>query len=183
MDRLFFAVVGIALMGLLISCSATETTTESDTQTVDESPYPSWYQEQAVVENDSTLMAYATAIDSDSASSVSKAVAWAETELSSYVAATLEDIRAELSESGGGDTGVNNRGFIFALAKNDAAKQLASTTNTEVETVEGFESHRSYAEVSVDKKAFIESLDEQLAGYEKAWNSMKESQAFEEFSM
>lgn len=185
MKRIFTILAGTLLLGTFISCSGTESVQETDRPSVTEeqTPYPSWYQEQTVVDADSVMLAYATAIDSDSSAAVSKAVAWAQTELAAFVAATLEDIRSEAGETGATDSGVNNPEFIFALAKNNAIQNLASITNTEVETVEGYVSHRSYAEVQISKDALIEAIATELNTYKKAWNTMKESQAFEEFAM
>lgn len=185
MNRIITLTVGLALIGSFISCSGAETVRDAESQQVaqEESPYPSWYQQQTVVEADSVVVAYTTALDADSSAAVSKAVAWAQTELSAYVAAALEDIRSEAGEAGAGGSGVNDPEFIFALADNNAVENIASTLNTEVESVEGYASHRSYAEVQITKEALIEAIETQLNAYKKAWNTMKASQAFEEFSM
>jgi hypothetical protein len=55
------------------------------------------------------------------------------------------------------------------------------TGNTEVKTVEGYDSFRSFAEVTVPKDKLMEQISANLSGHEQAWNTMKESKAFENF--
>lgn len=144
--------------------------------------YPSWYPNRSVVDTDSLMYAYATAIADDSASSVSKAVAWAEEELKSSLSNKLENIRSDAASDLGSDSGLNSSRFIFALRKAEkVVSNLATTGKTEVKTVEGYDSFRSFAEVMVPKDALIERIGKRLGGYEKAWTALKESQAFEDF--
>lgn len=180
MKRLGFAAVGIMFTILLYSCAGTETATEAESQSMmAQGPYPSWYQQQPVVDQDTVLIGYATAIDSDSAASVQKAIAWAETELSATVADRMEAIRADLESS---QKALSSPEFIFALANNQAVQEAAQTGRTEVETVEGYTSHRSFAEVRVPKGALVQALEQQLSQYEKAWNAITTSQAFKEYT-
>ncbi|HET6528068.1 MAG TPA: hypothetical protein VFG39_04895, partial [Balneolaceae bacterium] len=144
--------------------------------------YPSWYGQQTVVSADSVIYAYATAIDDDSAAAVSKAVAWAESELSSSISYSLEKIRNDALAALGSESGLGEPAFIFALRKVDrVVNDMVSTTNTAVKTVEGYESYRSFAEVKVAKAALIESIAAELEGHEETWNTLVESQAFLDF--
>jgi hypothetical protein len=128
------------------------------------------------------MYAYATAIAEDSASSVSKAVAWAEEELKSSVSNKLENIRSDAAANLGSDSGLDSSGFIFALRKaENTVSNLATTGKTEVKTTEGYDSYLSFAEVMVSKEELIARIGKRLGGHEKAWNAMKGSQAFEDF--
>lgn len=144
--------------------------------------YPSWYGSRSVVDNDSLMLGYATAISDDSTSSVSKAVSWAESEIKSALSDKLENIRSEATIEYGSESGLDSSKFLIALRKADnAVSYLAETGQTEVKTVEGYNSYRSFAEVIVSKEDLVERIGKRLAGYEKQWEAMKESKAFENF--
>lgn len=142
---------------------------------------PSWYGEE-VVDTDSSMVAYAAAIDDDSAAAVSKSVSGAEADLKAYLSDKLEEIRSEAIEEYGSASGLNSPGFLIALRKADGAiDDLVATGNTGARQVKGYDSYRGFAEVGVPKEELIEQLDEQLASHEKAWNAMKGSKAFQNF--
>jgi len=169
---------------VLFSCSGTENMSQNSTESpkVAANEYPSWYGSQSVVNNDSLMLGYATAISDDSASSVSKAVSWAESEIKTSLSDKLENIRSEANIEYGTELGLDSSRFLIALRKaGNAVSYLAETGQTEVKTVEGYNSYRSFAEVVVSKKDLIDRIGKRLAGYEKQWNAMKESKAFENF--
>ena len=170
---------------ILTSCAGPATTTQqsqASEQQEEVEEYPSWYGSQTVVHSDSHIHAYATAVDDDSAGAVRKAVQWAESEIRSSVSDRLEAIRSEAAVEYGSEYGLDSSRFLIALRKADnAVPPLVRTKNTEVKTVEGYSSKRSFAEISVSKKELIERIGKRLAGYEKAWNAMKESKAFKNF--
>lgn len=176
----FFAVVG-----LFVSCSGTGEVAEQQEQepkVEEKSQYPSWYPQQEFVSDDEQLHAYAAAIDSDSASVVEKATEWAKEGLKSSVSNKLENIRSEAAAETGSGTGLDEGRFLMALRKADrAVDPLVEIGNTEVRRVEGHESVRGFAEVSVPKDELIERIGKRLGGHEKAWNAMKESEAFNDF--
>lgn len=183
MHRIVSSIVLLFSCGILLSCSGTgQTTQKSDSQTMEAQQYPSWYPNQKVVSNKTQLLAYATAVGKDSVSSVSKAIAWAESELKTSVSDRLESIRSEALVEQGSGSGLDDAQFLIALRKVDrAVNPLVETGRTVVKTVEGYSSVRSFAEVSVPKDQLIERIGKRLAGYEQAWNTMKESKAFKNF--
>lgn len=184
MQRIFLAAVVVLTMSFL-GCSGSGGVTQksqSNTQKSKVQQYPSWYGNRTVVNTDSVMYGYATAISSDSVSAVSKARSWAESELKSALSNKLENIRSNAAVEYGKEYGLDETRFLIALRKVDnAITYLAENGHTEVRTVEGYESVRSFAEVRVPKDELIDRIGKRLAGYEKAWNAMKESEAFKDF--
>lgn len=184
MYRIVSSVTVIAIAAVLFSCSGAGNTAQQTTTSPapEVQKYPSWYGNRTVVDTDTVMYAYATAISDDSASSVSKAVAWAESELKSSLSDKLENIRGDAAAELGTESGLDSSRFIFALRRADnAVNNVASTGKTEVKTVEGYGSYRSFAQVIVPKDELVERIGKRLGGHEKAWNAMKSSQAFEDF--
>ena len=184
MRSIVLSILSITFAGMLVGCSgASQTTQQSQSsKQMEVQKYPSWYASQKVVSEEDMMYAYATAIGEDSASAVSKAVSWAEKELQSSVSEKLENIRSDAVVELGSQSGLDAPRFLIALRKADrAVSPLVETRQTEVKTVEGYNSYRSFAEVRVPKEQLIERIGKRLAGYEKAWNAMKESKAFENF--
>ena len=144
--------------------------------------YPSWYPKQSVVNTDTVMYGYATAIDGDSAVAIKKAVKWAKSQLQSSLSDKLENIRSDAARELGSDSGLDSPSFLLALRKADSAiKYLAETGKTDVKTVEGYNSYRSFAEIMVPKDELIDRIGKRLGGHEKAWNAMKNSMAFKNF--
>lgn len=182
MYRIASNFVFILSLGILISCSGTSQTTQNLDSEANIKQYPSWYPDKKVVSSDAKLSAYATAIGEDSDSAVSKAVNWATSELKSSVSNKLENIRSEAIVEYGSDSGLDSPRFLIALRKVDeAVDPLVQTGRTEVKTVEGYSSYLSFAEVTVPKDELIERIGKRLAGYDKAWKTMKDSKAFKTF--
>lgn len=183
MYRIVTSIILFISCGIVLSCSGTEQTTQQPVSEKEEvQKYPSWYPKQEVESNDGIMSGYATAVGKDSNSAVSKAVSWAKSELKSSVSDRLENIRLEALEESGGGSGLDNPKFLIALRKStDNVGSLMETGNTEVKTVEGYDSYRSFAEVSVSKDKLIEHLEGNLSGHEQAWTAMKESKAFQNF--
>ena len=154
---------------------------QNDTQK-EVSQYPGWYPQQEFVSNDTELLAYATAIDTDSLASVDKAKSWAVKQLETSVSAKLEEIRSDVVSKQGSESGLDEPQFLMALRKAPRAiEPLVETGKTEVQSVEGFESVRGFAEVSVPKDQLIERIGKRLGAHEKAWNMMRDSDAFNNF--
>lgn len=183
MQRVIFLISMLALVGSLISCSGpAEMAQQQDDGQKEVSNYPSWYPQQEFISEESHLFAYAIAIDGDSAASVEKAKSWAVEELKSSVADKLEEIRSEAISEYGGVSGLDDPRFLMALRKvKNAVNPLVETGNTQINRVEGYESIRGFAEVSVPKDKLIERIGKRLGGYEKAWDAMKNSKAFQNF--
>lgn len=185
MYRIVSSIVLILSAGIMFSCSGTANTTqksEGSSGAAEVQKYPSWYPNQQVVSTDSTMAAYATAIGPDSASAVSKAVAWAESGLKSSLSDKLESIRSQAVKQYGSESGLDSSSFLIALREADnAVDDLIKTGHTEVKTVEGFKSYRSFAEVTVPKQKLITEINKQMADYEQTWNTMKKSKAFANF--
>lgn len=172
-------------LAIFISCSGSGQMAQQQgsTQATSEvQQYPAWYPNQNIVNTDTVMYAYATAIAGDSAAAVDKAVAWAESELKSKVSNKLENLRSDALMEFGSESGLDESKFMIALRRADnAVGFLAETGRTEVRTVEGYNSYRSFAEILVPKDELIKRIGKRLAGYEQAWNAMKESKAFENF--
>lgn len=176
----------VCIAAFFASCSTTSTTsgsTSSAANTVNtESQYPSWYQSSRSVKSDDTwYFGYATAIDSDSSSSAVKAVEQAKSELKSAISNRLETIRNDAVVELGSDSGLDSPRFIIALRKTEnEVPSVANTEEIEVEKMEG-EGFRAFSKVAVEKEALIEELDRAFSANSKAWNAMKESEAFSQF--
>lgn len=179
MNRTLLSAIVIFSIVFFASCSGTANV--GQTGSTVSSKYPAWYPQQSVVTTDSVIYAYATAIDDDSVGAVTKAVAWAKSELQASLSQTFEGIRTDAASNQSRGK-LNDPAFIMALRNaEEVVTEISSIQNTEIRTVEGFESVRSFAEVSVPKDKLIRSMGEQLSEYKKAWNAMKASQAFVEF--
>lgn len=183
MRRIVTTAALVISFGLLFSCSgAEEAAQQSGKEEIEVSQYPSWYPDQNIISEKNTLYGYASAIGKDSASSVSKAVSWAESELQSAVSEKLEDIRTEAVKDSGSESGLEDPEFLIALRKAESEiEPLVETGNAEVKTVKGYDTYRSFAEIMVPKDQLLERIGDRLAGHEKAWNTMKQSKAFENF--
>lgn len=184
MYRSFYSIALILSLGIFISCSGSGQMAQqtADSQAMEVQKYPGWYPNQNVVNTDTVMYAYATAIAGDSAAAVSKAVSWAESELKSKVSDNLENIRSEALVEYGSESGLDESRFMIALRRADnAVGPLVETGRTEVKTVEGYSSYRSFAEIMVPKDELVERIGKRLAGYEQAWKAMKDSKAFENF--
>ncbi len=184
MQRIILSITMLGFVGLsLMSCSGpAEMSQQQDSSQKEVSNYPSWYPQQEFVSQESQLFAYATAIDSDSAASIDKAKSWAIEQLKSSVSDKLEEIRSEALVEYGSESGLDEARFLMALRKaKNAVDPLVEMGSSETKSVEGYESVRGFAEVSVPKNELIERIGKRLGGYEKAWNTMKESKAFSEF--
>jgi len=184
MNRTLLVFVAVFSLGIVISCSGPGKMAQKTSQTQQKvkSQYPSWYPEHSIVNTDTVMYAYATAIDNDSASSVDKAIAWAKSEIQSSLSDKLENIRSDAVRELGSESGLDSSSFLIALRKVDnAVKDVAETGHTEVRTVEGYNSYRSFAEIIVPKDELIRRIGKRLAGHEKAWNAMKNSKAFKNF--
>ncbi|MDZ7681055.1 MAG: hypothetical protein U5J63_04900 [Fodinibius sp.] len=180
--RLFIALFLSA--GIFMSCSGTGEMAQQqgNNQAMEAQKYPSWYPNQKVVSTDTLIFAYATAIADDSAGAVSKAESWAQSELKSYISDKLENIRSEALIEHGSKSGLDASRFMIALRRADnAVGYLVETGNTQVKTVEGYNSYRSFAEVRVSKDDLVERIGKRLGGYEQAWQAMKDSKAFKNF--
>lgn len=180
----FTPFIGILFISFfVISCAGTSETADQDSSDEPEvSKYPSWYPQQEFVSEDDRLLAYATAIDADSVSVLDKAHSWAVEKLKTSVSDKLENIRSEAISELGNGAGLDEAQFLMALRKaKNAVPPLVEKGNTEVQSVEGYESVRGFAEVSVPKEKLVERIGKRLGAYETAWNAMKESKAFDSF--
>jgi hypothetical protein len=149
---------------------------------VEKQKYPSWYPDKKIVNKQTVMHAYVSAIGEDSAAAVSKAVEWGKAELKSYLSDKLENIRSEALVEYGSDSGLDASRFLIALRKADeVVNALAEEGKTKVTSVNGQSSYRSFVEVSVNKDDLIKRIGRRLAGYEKQWEAMKSSEAFNNF--
>ncbi|NGP89837.1 hypothetical protein [Fodinibius halophilus] len=183
MHRFLVLVVVVISCLFLSSCSGTSEVAQQETSSQEEvKDSPPWYSTKSVVDSEDKLLGYASALNSDSASSVSRAVSRAKVELQAALSDKLEEIRSDAVSEYGSGYGLDSAKFLIALRKADKAiNDIVTVTNTEARNVEGYESYRGFAQVKVSKSALVERIGKRLAGYDKAWNAMKESKAFESF--
>lgn len=183
MSRIFLLSALLILTVTFISCSGTSKVSEQQSSSVDKGTlYPEWYPQQEFVSEGDRLLSFATAIDSDSASAVNKAVEWAKKELKSGVSDKLEEIRTEAVKEFGGQSGLDEARFLMALRKiNKAVDPLIETGNTAVKTVEGYNSVRGFAKVSVPKDKLVDQIEDLLTNHQESWQKIKESEAFKNF--
>lgn len=182
MHRIFFSIVLVASLGIIVSCAGSSYIEQEEAEPIEADQYPAWYPEQNIVSGETKISAYAAAIGKDSASAVSKAVEWAETELRSAVSDKLEKIRSGAMEEYGSESGLDSPQFLIALREaNKAVDALVEPGKTEAKTVEGYSSVRSFAEVSVPKEKLIAEIADRLAEHKESWQKMKESKAFQNF--
>jgi hypothetical protein len=177
------SIIFIISLGIILSCSGTENTTQkSVSEEVEVQKYPTWYPDQEVVSKEDIMYGYGTAVGKNSDFAVSKAVSWAESELQSSISNRLENIRSEALKESGSESGLDIPEFLIALRKStNNVGSLMETSNTEVKTVEKYDSYRGFVEIRVSKDKLIEQIGGSLSGYKQAWNTMKESKAFENF--
>lgn len=182
MHRITSSIALVISLGILLSCAGTSQTAQQDSEPMEVGQYPAWYPDQKVVSGETEISAYAAAIGNDSASAVSKAVDWAETELRSAVGDKLEEVRTNAMKEYGSDSGLDSPQFLIALREaNKAVDPLIETGNTEVKTVEGYSSVRSFAEVSVPKDKLVDQIGKLLSDHQENWQKMRESEAFKNF--
>ncbi len=181
MHRISSFIALVISLGILLSCAgASQTAQDSEPMKVDQ--YPAWYPDQKVVSGEKEISAYATAIGEDSASAVSKAVEWAQTELRSGVGDKLEEVRSKAMEEYGSDSELDSPQFLIVLRKaNKAVDSLIGTGRTEAKTVEGYDSYRSFAEVTVSKEKLINEIGDLLSDHKENWQKLRESKAFQNF--
>jgi len=185
MHRTVLFCVTVISLGFLVSCSGSGSVTQKAGQSQRSSKmqkYPTWYSDNPVVNTDTVMYAYATAIDGDSASAVGKAVAWAKSEMQSSLSDKLENIRLDAIKKENSDSRLDQSDFLLALRKADnVVNDLAKTGHTKVKMVKGYNSYRSFAEIRVPKSKLIEGIGQRLSKYREAWSAMRDSNAFKSF--
>lgn len=168
---------------LSVSCSTpSETTTKQKPASTTESIYPDWYNVSRAIHSDDThYFGYATALDSDSSEAAEKAVIQAKARLKTSVSSRLEAIRNKAAGESD-NSGLDTPGFILALrtAENEVP-EVAETVQTEVERKDEKEAYQAYVKVSANKKTLVNELSDAFPAYKKAWETMKGSQAFDNF--
>lgn len=188
MNRFFSSLLPtLLIVGTFIACSSTSQTV-TNTPAVQDSvaqqskSIPAWYNKEEVVFSSSSINSSATAIDSDSASAVSKAVERATILLRQSVSNRIESVRSKAIEELGSESGLNKPGFLIALRKADSVVDKAAITQqTGAEQIEGQDSFRGFANVQVNRTELINLMAEQLSSHKKSWNALINSKAFTDF--
>lgn len=175
----------ILISSFALSCSTTSKTAsnEGEAKTAETaSKYPSWYESSRSIQSDEdTYFGYATALAADSSLAAEKAVRQAKVELKTAISNRLEAIRNDALVEMGSESGLDNTRFIIALRKaEDEVASVAEMAEVSVESNDG-NGYRGFSKVTVDKEALIEALDREFSANAKAWNAMKESDAFSQF--
>lgn len=183
------SIAAVSLAALLIttiSCSGlSETAGGVRSGAMSSGVYPQWYNASQTVVADSTgYRAYATAVAGDSVAAIQKANIHAEIELQTGLSRRLESIRNKLTGEPGNHAVLDTPGFIRALREaEEEAAAAVQTAHTAAElNADSGSGYRGFAGVRASKTALIGKLNRAFEGkYEKAWNVMKESQAFSGF--
>jgi hypothetical protein len=190
MNRFFSALLPVLLIiATFLACSTTSQTANRNTtvatqDSVDQrlKSAPTWYKEEGAVFGSSAINSYATAIDSDSASTVSKAVERGTTLLRQAVSNRIETVRSKAMEELGSESGLNKPGFLIALRKADSAVyETVTTQQTGTEPIEGQESVRGFSNIQVDRAELINLMGNQLSSHQESWNALINSEAFANF--
>ncbi|MCW9706419.1 hypothetical protein [Fodinibius salsisoli] len=187
MNRLFSLLTIIVVASAFAGCSSTSQTVspsanaQNDVSAESQST-PTWFNKEEVAFEGSTISSYATAIGPDSVSAVSKAVERASVLLRQSVSNRLESVRNDALKELGSDSGLDTPGFLIALRKADrVVNEVANSSQTNTQGVEGQSSSLGFAEVQADRAELIERMGEQLSAHQEAWNSLVNSDAFSSF--
>ncbi|WP_265787872.1 hypothetical protein [Fodinibius salicampi] len=186
MDRILLKLgLAIILMGL-IGCSASAPTVDSTAN--QQAPQeelewmPEWFSEQEITDNDTTITAYATAIDSDPERAVSKAQAWGIARLKREVSDRLENIRTNIIDGEGQTSELKDPSFLIEFRKAaDAVEEVSHMRETAKREVTDHQGIRGFAKVQVNKAELIEAIDARLSSYEGQWETIKNAQFFSSF--
>lgn len=187
MNRILLLLSAVLIGSAIVACSSTSKTASPSASAQDSvaqqsASTPSWFNKEEVTFGSSTISGYATAIDSDSASAVSKAVERATILLRQSVSNRLEAIRTDAVKELGSESGLDRPGFLIALRKADSAvNDVASTGQVNTKAVKGQSSLRGFAEVQVDRAELIKQIGEQLSSHQETWNKLFDSAAFSDF--
>lgn len=184
-NKLSAFLVCILISTFTLCCSTTSQTTSKadDTSPSEaESKYPSWYQSsRSKQSDDDAYYGYATALATDSSDAADKAGQQAKAELKAEISNRLETIRNDALVELGSESGLDNPRFIIALRKaENEVSSVSEIAEISVESNDG-NGYRGFSKVAVDKEALIKELDKEFSANAKAWNAMKDSEAFRQF--
>ena len=169
----------------IFGCSSTSTVSEKEKEVTSpsvNSVYPNWYNSsQRVSSSASSYQGFGSAVAADSLGALSQATERANNNLESGISAKLESIRSEALVKLGSDSGLGSPRFIVVLRK--AENEVSDISEAKSVVVEqndpnGF---KAFVKVVADKSELIDELDRRFSGYAKAWNAMKNSEAFSDF--
>ncbi len=179
--------LAITLMGL-VGCASSDPAVDDSTTDQQQSPQeelewmPEWFSEQEITDNDTTITAYATAIDSESERAISKAQAWGIARLKREVSDRLEQIRTDIIDEEGQGSELNDPGFLIDFRKTaDAVEEVSQMRETAEREVTDYQGTRGFAKVQVNKAELIEAIGARLTSYEGQWETIKNAQSFSSF--
>lgn len=186
MNRLLLLLSVVITASTFVACSGTSKMSKPSASPQDSvaqgEQSPAWFNKEEVTYESSTISGYATAIDSDSATAVSKATERATILLRQSVSNRLESVRSNAFKELGSESGLNKPGFLIALRKADSAvDKVANTGQSGTRTVDGQSSFRGFSEVQVDQAALIEKIGKELSAHQETWNKLVNSKAFSSF--
>ena len=144
--------------------------------------YPEWFNSNnAIVSEEEAYYGYANVMAADSMKAVNGAVQRAKSRLSSNIANRLEAIRNDALIEFGSESRLDQSNFILALSKSDRTIVRVAEANETEAIASDSTGYYGFAKVIIEKQQLVERLDRTFSSYEKAWNSMKESEAFDNF--
>lgn len=181
--KLGLAIILTGLIGCSASAPTVDSTADQQQRPQEELEWmPEWFSEQEITDNDTTITAYTTAVDSDSERAVSKAQAWGIARLKREVSDCLENIRTNIIDEEGQASELNDPGFLIEFRKAaDAVEQVSHMRETAEREVTDYQGIRGFAKVQVNKAELIEAIDARLSSYEGQWETIKNAQAFSSF--
>lgn len=183
----FVYIIIFSLTLIVSGCSTPEPTAEEPDEQQSEQEkqpeVPSWYSVKPAFEVDGELFTgYSTALASDSANAAERAVEQARVRVESEVSRRLESVRDDAVSEGGTSSDLNAPQFLLKLRKTETIiSKLASESNVEVYDNEEGDGYRGFASAQVDRETLIEEFDKAFSAHRQTWESLRDSEAFEEF--
>lgn len=159
--------------GIISACSGSQTAATSSPNIA--SNIPTWFNESGFTSDAVSHTSSATAIASDSVTAVQKASASARNNLEAQIGLRLENVRAELAESGNED--VSKTDFLIILRNAHAQIVDAATiSNTDAKSDNG--TYRGFVTASISKTALASLLEKGFTGHPRYWATISGSPAF-----
>lgn len=171
MYKMKSGILCIILTAFVISCSSTESVTESET----DSEYPQWYDPTGFSTDSVYFSSYGSAISADSLKAISRADEEARANLENFISEKLEKVRHELEEKG--STYALDADFILTL------RNAHAPVEEQAELLEGIakkhDNHfRGFAKASITKNTLKKLLETGFSGKATYWAELQQSDAF-----
>lgn len=163
----------VILTAFIISCSSSETLTDSEA----EAEFPQWYEPAGFSTDSVYFSSYGSAISSDSVKAISRADKEARAKLENFIAEKLENARYHLEEKG--SSFALDADFILTL------RNAHAPVEEQAELVEGVARksdnyYRGFAKASITRNALKKLLEAGFSGKATYWTELQESNIFTE---